>query len=244
MLSLTSQSAFNPQAALLYRVDSNSKVRASISQKTYMPSMKDRYSRRFGRTAPNVDLDKEIANHIELSYLFQKESISSSLNVYYSKVKDAIQEAVFTPDPSMMQLQNVGDFEHKGTEIDTSYKTATTKVGGNYSFVDVKNKKDESIKRTGIPKHQLFVYGQQVVGAGFSLYANMKLRSGVYEQIDDGSYVDMATFSTFDAKVIYEPMASLCAEVGVKNLTDKYVQYNIGFPEAGREYFATLNYKF
>jgi len=244
MLSLSSQSAFNPQAALIYTLDNSSKVRASIAQKTYMPSMKDRYSRRFGRTAPNVDLDKEVANHVELGYTFAQGSFSSALNLYYSKVEDAIQEEIFTPDPSLMQLQNVGEFEHKGVELDLAYKTETTKVGGNYAYVDVENKDDASIKRTGLSEHQIFAYAQQKVGAGFSLYANMKLRSGVYEQIDDGSYVEMASFSTFDAKVIYEPMASLCAEVGVKNLTDKYVQYNVGFPEAGREYFATLNYKF
>ena len=244
MLSLTSQSALNPQAALLYIFDQHSKMRASVSQKTYLPSMKDRYSRRLGRTAPNVDLDKERASHIELGYTYQNNALFGTVNFYYSQVQDAIQEQVFAPDPSLKQLQNVGEFEHKGIELDFAYKTEGTKIGGNYAYVNVENKDDASIKRTSLPKHQIFTYVQQKIGAGFSLYANMKLRSGVYEQKADNSYVQMASFSTFDAKVIYEAMASLCAEVGVKNLTDKYLQYNIGFPEAGREYFATLNYKF
>jgi iron complex outermembrane receptor protein len=68
MLALTSQDAISPQAALIYILDATSKVRASISQKTYMPSMKDRYSRKLGTAVPNVDLKNEIATHYELGY--------------------------------------------------------------------------------------------------------------------------------------------------------------------------------
>lgn len=244
MLTLKSSSALNPQAALIYTIDLESKLRASISQKTYMPSMKDRYSRRLGRSAPNVDLENEIANHYELGYTRQQKNLSMGVNLYYSKVKDAIAEQVFTPDPSLMQLQNVGDFEHKGVELDITYKTQERQLGVNYAYVDVENLQDKDIKRTGLPEHQIFAYGQQKIGAGLSLYANVKLRSGIYDQVSDGSYVDMPSFVTTDAKVIYEPMKTLVLEVGVKNITDKYVEYNVGFPEAGREYFAAMNYKF
>lgn len=242
MLNLTSQSAINPQAALIYTLSYESKVRASVSQKSYMPSMKDRYSRKMGRSVPNVDLDKEVANHYELSYIYQANNISTATNIYYSKIKDAIQSVIFAP--TLEQNQNVGDFEHKGSEFDIEYKNDSTKVGGNYAFVDVKNKMNSSIKRTGIPKHQIFAYTEQKLGSGFSLYTNAKFRDGVYEQITNLSYVEMASFTTFDTKLIYAYMDNLQLEAGIKNLTDKVIQYNVGFPEAGREYFATMNYKF
>lgn len=244
MLTLSSQSAINPQAALVYTLNPESKVRASISQKSYLPSMKDRYSRKMGRSVPNVDLDKEVANHYEFSYIYQANNISTTTNIYYSKIKDAIQSVIFAPNPALEQNQNVGDFEHKGGEFDIAYKNDSTKVGGNYAYIDVKNKKDSSIKRTGVPKHQIFAYVEQKLGSGFSIYANTKFRDGVYEQITNGSYVEMASFTTFDTKLIYAYMDNLQFEAGVKNLTDKLIQYNVGFPEAGREYFATMNYKF
>ncbi len=244
MLTLTSQSAINPQAALIYTLNPESKVRASVSQKTYLPSMKDRYSRKMGRSVPNVDLEKEVANHYELSYMYQTQNISTSTNLYYSKIKDAIQSVIFAPDPTVEQNQNVGDFEHRGGEFDIAYTNDSTKVGANYAYIDVKNKRDSSIKRTSVPKHQIFAYIEQQLGSGFSLYANAKFREGVYEQVADGSYVEMASFTTFDAKLIYTYMDNLQIEAGVKNLTDKLIQYDVGFPEAGREFFATMNYKF
>lgn len=53
MLALETQSSLSPQVALVYALDTSSKVRGSVSQKTYMPSMKDRYSRKLGSAAPN-----------------------------------------------------------------------------------------------------------------------------------------------------------------------------------------------
>jgi iron complex outermembrane receptor protein len=244
-------SAFNPQAALIYVVNPNAKVRVSASQKTYLPSMKDRYSGGLGTKVANPDLDKELANHYELSYAHETQDFHANVSLYFTKVKDAIQ-GVATDETYVKsgktyykeQNQNVGTFEHKGAELDLSYSVDATKIGGNYAYIDVKNTKDSSVKRTGVPKHQLFAFAQQELLNGFSVYANMKLRSGVYEQISDRSYLEMASFTTFDAKVMYAAVENLTFEAGVKNLTDKMIQYNVGFPEAGREYFATMNYKF
>ncbi len=65
-----------------------------------------------------------------------------------------------------------------------------------------------------------------------------------YDQIQNGSYVISPTFTTFDLKAVYKATDAITAEAGVKNLTDKFVQYDLGFPVAGREFFANLIYKF
>jgi iron complex outermembrane receptor protein len=244
LITLSSQSAINPQAALIYTVDNNSKIRGSVSQKTYFPSMKDKYSRRMGSSVPNVDLDKEVANHFELGYTYQTQNLLVSPSIYYTKVKDAIDLVAYTPDPSLEQNQNIGTFDHKGLELDAAYTDDGTKVGANYAYINVKNKKDNDVKRTRVPKHQIFAFAQQEIGAGFSLYGNMKYRNGMYDQDSNRDYVKMASFTTFDAKVIYAPIKEFLVEMGVKNLTDKFVEYGLDYPEAGREYFATMNYKF
>lgn len=242
MLKLTTQDAFTPQVAVIYTIDEASKLRASFAQKAYLPSMKDRYSRKFNSFVPNPDLDKEIANHFELSYNYNNEGVTAGVNAYYSKINDAIQSVKY--NATLEQNQNVGDFEHRGFELEAAYVNDSTKIGANYAFVDVENKKDSSVKRTGVPKNQVFAYGQQKLGAGFSLYANMKLREGTYNQITNSDYVKMSTMTTFDAKVIYNYTDTIIAEIGVKNLSDELIEYDPGFIEAGREYFATMNYKF
>lgn len=243
MLALETQSALNPEAALVYSPDSTSKIRASVSQKTYLPSMKDRYSRRMGTSVPNTDLENEIATHYELSYQKQLGSVSTQLNGYFTRVEDAIQSVIHIPT-GLQQNQNVGTFDHRGIEIDLKYKADTLEAGGNYAYINVKNKTNESVKRTDVPKHQIFAYAQNDLGSGFSVYGNMKFRKGTYDQIQNGSYVISPTFTTFDLKAVYKATDAITAEVGIKNLTDKLIQYDLGFPVAGREFFANLGYKF
>jgi iron complex outermembrane recepter protein len=108
----------------------------------------------------------------------------------------------------------------------------------------VKNKTNESIKRTDVPRHQVFAYAQSEIGARFSAYGDMKFRKGAYDQIQNGTYVISPTFTTFDLKAVYKATNALSAEVGVKNVTDKLIQYDLGFPVAGREFFTNLIYKF
>jgi iron complex outermembrane receptor protein len=244
MLNLASDDALSPQAALIYTLDSNSKVRVSASQKTYMPSMKDRYSRKLGTSVPNVDLESEMATHLEIGYTRVDGGLSSGINVYYTKVKDAIQSVPWDQNISLEQNQNVGTFEHKGVELDLKYTLKQTEVGGNYSYVNIEDTKNTDVKMVDVPKHQVFAYATQELGAGFMVYANMKFRKGAYENKMDGTYVTSPTFTTYDLKVLYKPLKDLNAELGVKNLTDKLVRYDIAYPMAGREFFASLEYKF
>lgn len=241
-LSLGEQVAFNPQAALIYAIDDTGKMRASISRKTYLPSMKDRYSRKLGTALPNPDLNAETAIHYELSYQKNAGAFSGRINGFFDRIDDAIESVVVTTDET--QNQNVGSFDHRGIEAELSYKADGLEIGGNYTYISVKNRTDEDIKRIDIPKHQIFAFAQKELGNGFSLYGNMKFRKGAYEQKLDKTYVINPTFTTFDIKAIYEPVTAVTVELGVKNITDKLYQYDIGFPMAGREIFLNVGYTF
>lgn len=230
--------------ALVYALDESSKLRGSISQKTYMPSMKDRYSRRLGSAAPNPELDNETATHYELSYQKQYQAFVGGVTGFFTRVDDAIQSVTYAPDPTLNQNQNVGSFDHKGVEFDLSYTQDDIKVGGNYTYISIKNKEDNSVKIVDVPRHQLFLFAQKELGAGVSVYGNMKIRKGAYENKLDGSYVINPTMTTFDVKAIYEATSSLTAQIGIKNLTDELIRYDMAYPMAGREFFASLEYKF
>jgi iron complex outermembrane receptor protein len=244
MLALETQSSLGPQAALVYSVDDSSNVKTSISRKTYMPSMKDRYSRKFNSYVPNVNLDNELSTHYELSYQKQFNAFVGRTNLFYTKVDDAIQSVPWNEDTALLQNQNVGNFKHKGVELELSYKHNNLESGANYTYIDIKNTKDNGIKIVDVPKQQIFVYAQQKIGAGVSLYANAKYRHGAYENKLDGTYVTNPDFTTFDLKAIYEPTKAITGEIGVKNATDELVRYDMAYPMAGREFFASLEYKF
>ncbi|MFA6788679.1 MAG: TonB-dependent receptor [Arcobacteraceae bacterium] len=244
MLALETQSSLSPQVALVYALDESSKVRGSVSQKTYMPSMKDRYSRRLGNAAPNPKLENETAIHYELGYQKNYNNFDGGVTGFFTQVDDAIQSVTYTPNPALKQNQNVGSFDHRGVEFDLAYTQDEYKVGGNYTYISIKNKEDNSVKIVDVPRHQIFLFAQKELGAGVSVYGNMKIRKGAYENKLDGTYVTNPTMTTFDVKTIYEATSSLTAEIGVKNLTDELIRYDMAYPMAGREFFASLEYKF
>jgi iron complex outermembrane recepter protein len=243
MLKLTTQSSFNPQAAVIYSIDKSSKIRASIARKIFIPTMKDRYSRRFNQYVPNPDLQPSKSTNYEVDYKKQAKHLTASVSAFYTVVDNAIQSVAWDQNASLQQEQNIGNIRHIGAELDLSYKTDLLSSGANYTYMSVKNTTDSSIKVLGVPKHQVFAYAQVNLNKQFALYGNMKLQDGFYSQITDYSYVK-SSFTTFDTKLIYKPFASLQADVGVKNITDRVVQYDLGFPGPGREYFADLTYKF
>lgn len=121
---------------------------------------------------------------------------------------------------------------------------ALDNLSGNYTYISIKNRDNGSVEIVDVPKHQFFTFAQKEVAKNVSLYANMKFRDGAYENKLNGTYVTNPNFTTFDLKAIYEPTKNLTAEIGVKNLTDELVRYDMAYPMAGREFFASLDYKF
>ena len=250
-IPLGTQDTFNPQAAVLYKPDGSSIFRASIARKTYLTSMKDRYSRKLGSAIPNPDLKSEKSTHYELSYQKNLQHTQIGITGFIAQVDDAIQNVMIddggTPDDTkddLSQNQNIGEFQHRGIELDITYKNETFQAGGNYTYLSLVNKSDNDAKLTEVPKHQLFAYVQKDLTPELSLYGNVKMRKGAYEQKMDRSYVINPTFTTLDAKVVYTPLKNLTTELGVKNLTDKYYGYDSAFPMPGREFFVTMEYKF
>ncbi len=243
LLALTTQHALNPEAAVVYSLDAASKIRASISRKTYMPSMKERYSRRLGQAIPNPDLTSEKATHYEIGYQQTAGSYSGRLNGFFTRVDDAIENVIDVPS-GLYQFRNSGSFDHRGIEVELNYASDAFEAGGNYAYTSVLNRMDDTIKRIDIPRHQAFAYGLFHPQPDLSLYGAIRFRKGAYEQKLDGSYTLNPTFTTFDLKAIYKASADITAEIGVKNLTDKLYRYDMGFPMAGREFFANIGYNF
>jgi iron complex outermembrane receptor protein len=243
-IPLGSSDSFNPQVALVYKPDVTSALRASISRKTYLTSMKDRYSRRLGSAEPNPDLKAEKSTHYELNYSKNFENLKLGIAGFVTKIDDAIQSVIIDSVNDISQNQNIGDFEHRGVEFDVSYTKDIYEVGGNYTYISLKDKSDSEAKMTDVPEHQLFFYAQAEVYPHLSLYGNMKFREGGYEQKMNRTYVQAQTFATFDTKLIYTPAEALTAEIGVKNITDKNYGYDRAFPMPGREFFVSMEYKF
>ena len=242
---------WNPQTAVLYKLDQTSTVRGSVSRKTYLTSMKDRYCRRLGFAEPNPDLDSEKATSYELSYSKTMQAMSYGVTGFITDVDDAIQSVLLndngTPKNTgddLSQNQNVGQFQHRGIELDASYKGETFRVGGNYTYLKVENQDNTDVRLTDAPENQLFAYVKKGIWTNTFVYANAKYRNGAFQQLMDASYAEVPDFTTFDAKINYAPTDALTTELGIRNISDEEYAYDMGYPMPGREFFVTLEYQF
>ena len=238
------QSALNPEAALVYTLEKGSDLRVSIAQKTHLPTMKERYSRRLGSAIPNENLDAEQATHYEVAYHLQNESLRFTSALYYTTIYDAIQSVVVDSVNDIEQNQNVGDFVHQGLELEAAWFGDSVEAGGSYAFAKAEDTRNSGVEMVGIPEHTLFAYGKYEPAAGLSLYADIDHRQGAFSKNLANDYIKVPAFTLFGAKVAYTSTIGIEAELGVKNLTDEDYLYDMGYPEPGREYYANVNYRF
>ena len=237
--------AFNYQAAIKHSFDGNDEFSVSFAKKTYFPSMKERYSKRFGRNEPNPYLKPEVANHYEVGYQRSfGEALRLETALFYSKVKDAIGEHnIIVGGKRLAQAINVDKAEYKGFELGATYFAGQNlELGGNYTYISAKYKSGAGSRVYDIPKHKAFAYVDYKIVPKFSIYASQYMISSRYSS----SYevTKLAGFGATNVKFIYKPTESLSVEAGISNLFDKNYEYREGYPEEGRVFFTNLRYKF
>lgn len=238
--NIGSMDSFNPQIGLFYDINEQQKVSFTISRKTHLPTMKERYSEKMGEGLANPDLDAEKATHYEISYSNMLTSnFDVKTNLFLSDYKDAIQSVNVG---SLTQNQNIGDFRHKGVELELNSYFDKFSSGINYTYIDIEDRNDSEYKRTGIAKHATFLYAKYDILKDLYIYANLKNEKDIYLQYRNNTY-DKSNFTTVNTKLSYE-YKDITFEAGVKNLFDENYYYDLGFYEPGREYFFNMKYSF
>ncbi|MEJ2467545.1 MAG: TonB-dependent receptor, partial [Campylobacterales bacterium] len=239
------ESAWNPQAALVAELTPMQTLRLSVSQKTYFPSMKERYSYKLGFGVPNADLDPEKTTHHELSYkgVFNSTWMLDAA-LFYSVIEDYIQSVYYDTLDGVdrTQNQNVGTYYRSGAELGLSYIAERFEAGANATFMEIDSSSED--KLLGVPTTQYNLYTRAFATPQLSALFALRGQSGAYGQLADRSYVRLHDVLTMDAKIAYRPTPAVTAELGVKNLADKLNYYDDGYPEPGREYYAKLSYRF
>lgn len=240
--------AFNPQGGLFYKLTENGTVHASISQKSRLPSIKDRFSYRLGTALPNPDLKPERAINYEVGYkhlLFNRLTVEA--NVFYSDVSDFILFKKI-PDPAnpgltLNQNQNIGDINQYGVELGVSGQILTCLKGGiNYTYIQYENKSSTD-KLTNIPHNKVFSYLQYFTPLkGLSLLGSVEYNGDRYSSSTGVRVAD--EYTLVNTKAIYEVYKGFSVEAGINNIADENWAIDEGYPLEGRSYFVNLRYKF
>ncbi|MCF8469527.1 MAG: TonB-dependent receptor [Parvibaculum sp.] len=241
------QRATDGQIGLFYDLTPTVRLYTTAAEKTRLPTLKDRYSIRLGRYIENPDLKAEHARNYEIGYQGRPwAGAQAEAALFWSDVEDKIQSinlngAASCSDINQCQMQNVGEVQIKGVEL--GLKTplgAQWEVGGNATWMDLKNVSDPATKLTNIPETKITLHALWRPVTSVDLIA--------FSEYDDGRWVSdtakLDGFTTLNLKAVWRPVENLSAELGVNNVTDKNYELDAGFPSAGRMVFANLSYQF
>jgi iron complex outermembrane recepter protein len=236
-------SGFNPQAGLFYSVPSGL-TRFTVSRKTRMPSLKDRYSYKMGTAIPNPDLKSEHNLTVEAGYqgtLGAKTSFQAS--AFYSRINDLIQR--FYVQPNVSQLRNVGEAAYSGIELDA--RTMLVKrldLGANYTYLNRENISDPATPLVDAPRHKGRVSATGTLLPSLRVIANVDFESGRRTQNEGGTYMDVPSFASMSLKGSWTVVRHVDAELSLLNAFDKHYWVSDGYPEPGRIVMASVRFRF
>ncbi len=253
---LTSDSAWNGQAALVWRPTDTAQLHASVSSRTRFPTLFERFSSRFGTAIPNPNIKAERAVNYEVG---ARGDITPFVTVegavFYSDVRDAliaIPVALGAPFGTVSQTRNVGDGEYYGAEASvTARVTPKLTLGGNYTYLhrDFTDPTNAAFRPQGAPTHKLFAYADWRVAQRLTLTPSVETASKRWT-VTSSSLITPPRYYRTGAYVLAALTArvqmteKVDVQLSARNLLDQKYQLVDGFPEEGRNFRADLRVKF
>jgi iron complex outermembrane receptor protein len=236
-------SGVNPQVGIFWGVPSGM-LRLTVSGKTRLPSMKDRYSYKFGTAVPNPLLEPERSITYEAGYqgaLGSRTTLQASL--FYSDINDLIQR--FVLGPNLSQQRNVGEASAAGVEADLrTTPWRAVEIAGSYSYLNRKNISSPATPLTETPRHKGLV---SVTAGPFARVRGMvsvDVEAGRETLNEGGHYFDVPSFAVLNAKVSWNVTSGLAIDLSGLNLADRSYWVVDGYPESGRVVRLSASYRF
>ncbi len=240
-MSHGSADSLNPMATVETAISDKTSVFGGVSQKSRIPSIKDRYSYRFATYIANPNLDVEKTTNYELGIKQKFASQSLKANIFYMDINDYIQ-AVANVSAGKSQLQNVGNVTSKGVELDYNAMVSDSlSINANATFQSVTNE-NPNVKITDIPNTMANLSIRYDPTKWFRWTTSIRAESGRYSQTDGSSRTD--SYAVVNTGVGFTINKYTSIETGIDNLFDKNYALTYGYPEEGRKLWANLKLKY
>ena len=233
----------NPQVGVFVATAGSGRLRATVSRKTRLPAIKDRYSYRMGRAIPNPDLNAEQATTIEGGFDGPIGRYgTAAITVFYAAVNDLVQP--FFLQPNLFQLQNVGDVRNSGLEAEWRVRPIGDVQGSiGYSYLHRESVSDTAVPLLNTPVTRCS--GSSRIPAfrasGWSDRSTPN-RAGRCRTMRRAACRWPATRPS--APKPPSPYTRARSRVSATNLLDRNYELSSGFPEPGRVGFVQLRYRF
>lgn len=242
-----SSDASNLQAGLFHDLDASSRLYGTLSRKTRLPTLKDRYSQRLGSYVENPALGAERSLNFELGYQGRPtQGLALEAALFHSRVDDRIQSVFVAGGSSCSastpcQVRNVGETRVVGLELSLRARLgAAVDLGGNFTLLDDKNLSDPAVRSLGVPKRKFFAFAQWRLLVHWTLQATVEHNSARWAS----NTLQLPGYTVAGLKLSWQPVPALTLEVGIENLADKLYELDAGYPSAGRTAHAQARWTF
>jgi iron complex outermembrane receptor protein len=235
---------YNPEASLSYMPTESDRVFAIYAKRSRFPTIKDRYSYRFGQALPNPYLAAERADNWSVGYSrLLPHSTFIQADLFRSNINGAIE--AFYLKPNLFQLQNIGEEIYQGAEfIVRSTPLSRLTLNANYTFLNRSSVAPAGLPLPNTPKHKTIGTATFRGPRSVLLLATARYESGRVSQDDAGIYGPASNFGTMDLGTVVPVNAGLDLQAGVKNLFDRNYFYVAGYPEIGRNWYFNVRFRF
>lgn len=235
-------SAFNVQFYGEYKLKNTLDINATISLKSRFATMKDRYSYRNGVSIPNPDLNSEKALNAEWGLNYNlTDKINLIPEIFYSKIFNTIQ-LINNVQNGLSQVQNTGKSEFYG--FDLSNEIAVTKQMNfilNYTFIKRHNLTNPNLLFTDVPEHHIFANLHYKPISKLTTNLNAEFSS---QRFSTSYGISTPSYWLMNFQTKYQMRHDVSVEMGINNIFDKNYYITDGYPEMGRNVFASLFYDF
>ncbi len=210
--------------------------RAGLAHNT--PSFYQRYNES-SSTAPNPDLDKEIARNLstEISYTFNAR-LSATLSPYYNRIEDRI--TYIRDNTAKGQYQNIGKVTYAG--VDLSFRTDlldNLTLNGAWSYLEAKNEETGKYL-TGASRHRIKSDLNYKPLSDLTLRLTGKYTGSAYCVSDNSESV--GGFTVWDFRAEYR-VKSVLWFVDIKNIFDNRYMYSEKIWGSPRTFYAGLRWQ-
>ncbi len=243
LLPKNSNDAINAQIATYFKISRSISTNFNIAYKNRFATMKDRYSYRAGSAIPNPDLIRESALNIELGSDFSiGENLIMRPELFYNRIFNTIQ-IVNNVQDDLYQMQNTGNSEYKGADLTITYKPfKKLTFYGVYSYINCLNITNPELLFTDIPENKVYGSLEIIPIKNFHISISGEYNSKRYST-SNGSRIS-APFFIANAELKYTFAKYFDLSFGIKNITDNNYTLQEGYPEPGRNFYASLLYNF
>jgi len=244
---LDNNTATNYQLAAVEHISKTQELTEYVSRTTRFPTLKDRYSYRFGNALPNPSLAPEQSWNYGIDYTSKPvKDLKLMTSVYLSKLSDVIQQVnnvAYINNIWVYQFQNAGKATYKGFECSADWTPFSwIKASGEYSYIDRKNDSNPTLYFTDVPRQKLSGSIQFLHTKNTWALVETEYSSNRYST-SDGKY-SAGSYGLVNLKASVGLKSALSLQATIENLFDRNYQVAEGYPEPGRTYVISMAYAF